>query len=325
MKNVFLKPNLNQEQIKRLQALNTKNDFLGLLSIFVDVFWIVFAVFLAVGISWWFYPLTILIIGARQRALASLLHEAAHTTLFRTRMLNSSIGRVVCGWTILQSYGVYRNSHVLNHHPKIGDSELDPDLSYMIEQGVYDCGSKSEFLKNFFIKPLLGGKTLSYIHYLFKDRFVSALKDKEYRLEMACILIFHSSIFAISYFFNFWIELIAFWWIPFLIIHPIIGWFSELSEHYPMMDLNDGNPRFYSRNRYAGFVERFFIGMHSDNLHLTHHLYPAVPHWHLKQATEILREDKDFCKWDSYWGGIFTSNHSDRVSLIKYILEIKRD
>ncbi|STY87704.1 Fatty acid desaturase [Moraxella ovis] len=86
-----------------------------------------------------------------------------------------------------------------------------------------------------------------------------------------------------------------------------------------MMDLSDDTPRFYSRNRYAGFFEKIFIGMHSDNLHLTHHLFPAISHWNLKKATQILKEDDNFCRWDNYWGGIFSSSEPSRVSLLDFI------
>jgi len=321
-KNNFLKPILNDEQISRLKKLNSKDNFHGFISIFMDFAWIIIAICLSY-ISPFLYPLTILIIGSRQRALASLLHEAAHTTLFKSRILNISIGRILCGWTILQSFGTYRITHALNHHPRIGDNSIDPDLVYMLEQGVYETQSRSNFLKKFFIKPLLGSNIPYYIRYLIKDRFISAFKSDKERPEATMIIIFHLSIIAIAFTTGLLKELVLFWWIPFLVIHPIIGWFSELSEHYPMMEITK-SPTFYSRNRYAGWTERFFIGMHADYLHLTHHLYPAIPHWNLKKATEILREDPAFRDWDDYWGGIFSSCTSNRTSLLKYILNNRR-
>ena len=148
--NRFLKPVLNDEQISKLKILNSKDNFHGFIAIIIDIAWILSAIYLSY-FSPFFYPLTILIIGSRQRALASLLHEAAHTTLFKSRILNITIGRVLCGWTILQSYGTYRITHVLNHHPKIGNDSIDPDLVYMLEQGVYKSQSRSDFLKNYFI------------------------------------------------------------------------------------------------------------------------------------------------------------------------------
>jgi len=29
-------------------------------------------------VSWWFYPLAVLVIGARQRGLSTILHDCAH-------------------------------------------------------------------------------------------------------------------------------------------------------------------------------------------------------------------------------------------------------
>jgi hypothetical protein len=115
------------------------------------------------------------------------------------------------------------------------------------------------------------------------------------------------------------IELLLFWWIPFFVVYPIIGWFSELAEHYPMMEFREYGA-FYSRNRYAGRCERSFIGMHGDNYHLTHHLLPGIPHWNLHKATQILCEDPIFGAWDDTWGGIFSSNGGARISLVEYIL-----
>lgn len=137
------------------------------------------------------------------------------------------------------------------------------------------------------------------------------------RAEAIMIVVFHLSIILIAFTTGWIKELFLFWWIPFLVIHPVIGWFSELSEHYPMME-STNTARFYSRNRYAGvggkIFYRYALGLFS---HLTHHLYPAIPHWNLKKATEILRQDVIFAEWDNYWGGIFSSSTPNRTSLLK--------
>ena len=95
---------------------------------------------------------------------------------------------MLCGWTILQSYGTYRITHVLNHHPKIGNDSIDPDLVYMLEQGVYKSQSRSDFLKNYFIKPLLGSNIPHYIRYLIKDRFITAFRNDKERTEAIMIV-----------------------------------------------------------------------------------------------------------------------------------------
>ena len=98
----FLQPLLNKNQKMWLKKLCGRDNFHGLLSIMQDMCFIVLAILFCVNVSYWFFPVSVLIIGARQRALASLLHEAAYGTLFSSKILNETVGRVVCGWTILQ-------------------------------------------------------------------------------------------------------------------------------------------------------------------------------------------------------------------------------
>jgi hypothetical protein len=47
-----------------------------------------------------------------------------------------------------------------------------------------------------------------------------------------------------------------------------------------------------TRNRFPAWWERVFIDMHGDNLQLTHHLLPGIPHWNLQKAHRILTRDE---------------------------------
>lgn len=316
----FLRPKLSNEQKIRIKNLYKRDNYHGLISLSQDFIWISVAITLPIILSFWLYPLSALIIGDRQRALASLLHEAAHGTLFKKHFLNTSIGRVISGWTILQSFGAYRQSHVLNHHPRIGEEVDDPDLRYMIAEGVYVKQSRSVFIGRYVLGPLIGTRTVKYIWFLLKDRLIGPLHTGEHRVETIAVVIFHATAAILMYQMNALSYFLLYWWIPFVTIYPIIGWFSELSEHFPMMKNTPNDPIYSSRNRYASPVEAFFIGTHGDNYHLTHHLLPGVPHWNLEKATKILREHEEFRNWDDIWGGIFTSSNPSRISLLDYIV-----
>jgi fatty acid desaturase len=322
MKNEFAKPQLTGEQKRRIKDLYRRNNYRGFLAIGVSIFWISAAAMAAIASDLWLYPLSIIIIGTRQRAIASLLHEAAHGTLFSARWLNALVGRIICGWPILQSFSAYRTSHVLTHHPHVGDSRRDPDFQYMLEAGVYESQSRAGFLWRFMVLPWFGFLIPSYIRFLLKDRLGTALRHADTRREALALLLFHAALGMCAYKLEALSELVLLWWVPFLLVQPIVGWFSELSEHYPMMQSGQGAPVFYSRNRYAGPLERMFIGMHCDHLHLTHHLLPGIPHWNLKAATAVLREDPAFRAWDDCWGGIFSSAGRKRVSFMAYVVDI---
>ncbi|MDM7852831.1 fatty acid desaturase family protein [Pseudochrobactrum kiredjianiae] len=316
----FLKPSLSIEQKKRIKNLYKRDNYHGFIALWQDIIWISIAITLPILLSFWLYPLSVLIIGARQRALASLLHEAAHGTLFKKHFLNTSIGRLICGWTILQSFGAYKQSHVLNHHSKIGEEVDDPDLRYMIAESVYVEQSRSVFIGRYVLGPILGTRTIKYIWFLLKDRLIGPLQIRDHRVETIAVVSFHAILSILMYQLNALSYFVLYWWIPFVIVYPIIGWFSELSEHFPMMKSSSVDPSYSSRNRYASPVEAFFIGTHGDNYHLTHHLLPGIPHWNLKKATTILREHEEFRIWDDIWGGIFTSGHPSRISLLDYII-----
>lgn len=320
----FAKPTLSRTQKERIKKLYKRDNFHGFFSLSQDIFIIAISCYSASFISPYLLPLSILIIGSRQRSLASLLHEATHGTLFRTSILNRTVGRVLCGWTILQAFTRYRDSHVLCHHPRIGESIDDPDLRYMLAEGVYDKQNRSQFVFRFIVSPLFGGRTLKYLNFLFKDRLIGTFFAKENSKELFFVLIFHLSIACTCIYFNVLMQLALCWWLPFILIQPIIGWFSELSEHFPLMGTGTTAPTFSSRNRYAGLIERLFIGMHGDSYHLTHHLLPGIPHWNLEKATMILLEDDEFRAWDNLWGGIFSSNRNNRLSLFKYIIDFHR-
>ncbi len=309
---------LTADQKRSIKALCVRNNYRGVVSIVSDYAWMLAACGLSLQVHPVLYPLSILIIGARQRALASLFHDASHGTLFKSKGLNRLAGRVFCGWPVMQSLSAYRRSHVMAHHSRLGDTAHDPDFRELKRAGVYAIPRGPDFFRRFVLSALCGRLTIRYLKSLWLNRLSFALRPDASQVESWLILLLHTVIAAIAYAHGWLANLMLFWWIPLVLVYPVIGWFSELSEHYPFMDAS-GAWRFTSRNRYSLWIERLFIGMHGDSFHLTHHLLPGVPHWHLAAATRILRADRAFAEWDDRWGGIFTSDRNGRVSFITFV------
>ena len=314
----YIRLTLTGDQRLRIQALCERNNYRGFVSIATDYLWIAAACFLSLGVHPLFYPVSVLVIGARQRALGSLFHDASHGTLFRSRRLSAGVSRVFCGWPILQSMQAYRWAHVIGHHSRMGDPVHDPDYKGLKDSGVYEAHRGPDFFRRFVLGALCGRLTIRYVKSLMLSRLAAASQTPKARVESGLILAFHASVAAVAYTQGWFTNLLLFWWVPLVVVYPVIGWFSELSEHYPLMASADER-RFHSRNRYPSRIERLFVGMHSDSLHLTHHLLPAVPHWNLDAATQILREDRTFAQWDDAWGGIFSSDRRDRTTFIDFV------
>jgi fatty acid desaturase len=110
-----------------------------------------------------------------------------------------------------------------------------------------------------------------------------------------------------------------YWLLPYLTFFQAITWFIELAEHYPIVADAKSNLH-ATRNRFGHPVEHFFTGMHGENFHLIHHLFPSVPFWMLKRAHRTLLQDAEYARINATFGGIFYSSnfaHSMWFTLLK--------
>ena len=254
--------------------------------------------------SVWLLPLSLLIIGSRQRALATLLHEAAHGTLCRNKILNRVLGTWFSGYLIGQSWGAYRRSHVLSHHARLGDLDRDPDYRFYVEAGVYDAKERRRFLWQHVVRPMLFLNAFSSAVYLIRERLLGAATQREFLAMVGALLVFAcvgTWWCGPKFFFLYWL-------LPYLTTFQMLTWFIELSEHYPMVrhartDIEA------TRNRFSHPVEQLFTGMHAENFHLVHHLFPGLPFRHMAQAHRILLKDETYARLNAASGGIFLSSN----------------
>ncbi len=115
---------LTRDEIK---AFTRTSDLGGAVAVIVN--WAIiagaFALIIAVP-----HPLTfiaaVIVLGGRQLALAVMMHEAAHGTLFRTRWLDDKLTDVLCARPVWSDVRRYRIHH-LGHHAHTG-TDKDPDL-----------------------------------------------------------------------------------------------------------------------------------------------------------------------------------------------------
>jgi len=115
---------LTRDQIRALAA---RSDLMGV-GLVLHCWVVIFGVVAVFGL--WPNPVTfvvaVMVIGSRQLGLAILMHEAAHSALFKTRALNEIAGEWLCGRPILAELRAYRHYH-LSHH-RYTQTDKDPDL-----------------------------------------------------------------------------------------------------------------------------------------------------------------------------------------------------
>ncbi|WP_189524990.1 guanitoxin biosynthesis L-arginine gamma (S) hydroxylase [Nostoc sp. 'Peltigera membranacea cyanobiont' 232] len=303
------------QQIKKLIDLDNWHSLLALLKNYA---FILASVLITYQTHWYGYPLAVLVIGSRQRALATLLHEAAHKTLARNRWLNLIVGSFCSGYLILQTITAYRQSHVRYHHGHFGDPELDPDYKLMLEEGLYDHPVKLQsFALKHLLAPLFLSKVPVYLYSLVRHRLWDG---GDHLAEKALMLAYVTSIVAGATFLGLGKVLLLFWVVPYLTTFQIIGWFIELNEHFPLMQ-NDCN-LYMARNRHSHWLESFFTGMHNESYHLVHHLNPALPFWNQVKAHQVYLQDYNYTQQDTCSGGIFISSNG-QPSFVMSLLNLK--
>ena len=314
-----------------IKKLNRSDNWHAAAAWVEDLAWMALCVWLCVAVTWWLYPLAVLVIGARQRGLSTILHDCAHGVGAANRKLQMLIGTALTAYPIFQQHYAYKISHVFTHHPRLGDPDRDPDLRFFIEQGAYRAASPRAYVRRVVLMPLFGTQTWAYLRYLVRNRYrvLRAGRTQETQgpqvqrgrrlLDRAGFWAFWAVVAGVCWSQGWLVELLLFWFVPYLTSFQILGWYIELSEHTPLV--RDSRTDLYmTRNRKSRGWEKFLTGIHNDNYHLEHHLDPRTPFWNLGKARQVRLADPDYAAVDSVLGGLFTRGPQDQPSAVTAIV-----
>lgn len=256
---------------------------------------------LATWPSAWIVP-AIVVIGIAQHGLFILAHEAAHYRLFAHRGANDLVGRFV-GIMGGVSMCTYRVTHRLHHNNLY--TEEDPDTAI---HGGYPRGRR--YLLDKLGRDLLGLNAWKTFAYFFGSpaindetkRAIRPLDDTSPGLRAAArrdrwwVVGFHLSAPLVAWLVAGGQGLLLYvllWVLPLVtVLQPILR-LRAILEHGAVGDLSSpltaartnrtwGTPL----NRVAGAI----LFPHCVNYHLEHHLYPAVPQYHLPRLHRLLLE-----------------------------------
>ncbi|MFF1360892.1 fatty acid desaturase [Streptomyces sp. NPDC058297] len=316
---------------KQLRALCTVDNHHALLALLGDYLLVAASIYACVGVSYWFYPLAIVLIGSTQRAFVNLLHESSHKVLARSGRLNLVLGTVFSGYLVLHMYNPYRNSHIGFHHRFLGDPEKDPDYQFHKDIGIYDHQvSDARFFARNIASALLGLRTLQYVTYVVRDRIlfnqnVAVSMPIRQSTERVLLLVQWAAIAGVCAWQGWLLHLVLFWFVPLFTTAVAIGWLSELAEHYPLPE-SESRQKLMTRNRHGWAIERFLLGRHHDNYHLVHHLNTGVPFWNMKRAHQVLLQDPGYARWDGLWAGVLTRTRGrkNQETLLSYASKYRR-
>ncbi len=284
--------------VETLRALTTLDDWRSAAALLQTLLATALAV--SAAMLWWTPPvilLAIVLIGTQQHAMFVLAHEAAHYRLFSHRGLNDAIGRAL-GSVSGISMCSYRVVHRLHHNDLYG--RQDPDIAlhggyprgkgYLLRKLAGDIAGVNAWktFLYFFGNPAINADTGSALRPL--DDTAPALKAAARRDRWGVVAV--QAVLPVAFFaLGGTRGLLAYallWIVPLATVVQVILRVRAILEHGAISDRT--SPLTAARTNLAGPLARLFLFPHHVNYHVEHHLYPAVPHYHLPRLHRILMQ-----------------------------------
>jgi fatty acid desaturase len=275
------KKDIPEAILPQLAALEQKDNWHNI--IYVGADWLIIALAIVITslarMNIIVYVLAVIVIGSRQRGLMNLLHEASHKKLFKNRAANAVIGRVFTSYPMGASFTAYQSNHYI-HHGFLWDFNKDPKTQRYTELGLVSPPSHWwAFFRQQILRPLL----LTHVFYNIKSAL--SLKDErsdESPVRYGFIALIIITVLAT----HVWWGFLFFWLVPFCTSFQVIRYWNEMAEH---AGLPSYDAWMATRNWTSVLWMQWLMGPHHDDLyHLTHHLFPLIPHYRLAKAHRLL-------------------------------------
>lgn len=222
--------------------------------------------------SCWALPISLLVIGNRQRALGNVLHDCGHRNISRRAQVNDFIARTLVAPLLFADFDHYRKTH-LAHHLHLGHPQRDPD--YMPPAGARRNSWRETFRANLSVRQ--------WISTLVGD-FAKPLGAQKLIYIALWWMLLSSAIGVIAGWKTAGV-FVALWLAAKGTVFFLITLFREMCDHFGR---EPGGIFQFTRDITARGVLRYVIHPKNNGYHLTHHLLPMVPYYHLPAAHQVL-------------------------------------
>ncbi|WP_316014060.1 fatty acid desaturase family protein [Roseobacter sp. HKCCA0434] len=255
------------------------------------------------------FLLAVMIVGSRQLGLAILMHEAAHSALFRTRGLNEFAGTWLCGHPILADMLAYRHYHLAHH--RFTQTDKDPDLplskafpttrASLIRKALRDLTGQTgvkQLVAQFVLWLRLAGDHDAIEEAEAKERMARAFKGTSFGVSLLVNVAILTALGLIGA----WWWGLAFWLLPLLTWFQLVLRVRNIAEHGAVEQSED--PLQNVRTTMAGPLWRLFVAPYWVNYHLEHHLVMHLPAHKLPKVHRMMVERGHAARMrvsPSYW------------------------
>lgn len=288
-----------------LTALTERSDVRGMftvLSVWVQIAcifsmmagaWIYFDLILAVPVI----AIGVVLLAGRQLALAIVMHEAAHRTLFKTPWFNDVFTNWFSAKVIWNDVHKFRAHHLVHHSNTM--AEFDPDRPVYGGLPVSKASLVRKFGRDLAgltgLKFLLGRSLMSAGYLQWSDAAgVKAEQPPEnifqglvnFCRDVWPTALTNGLMFLVLYASGHaW--LYACWALAYLIPFMVFVRIRGMAEHACLEECSDTFKN--TRTTRAGWLARVTVAPVHVNFHMEHHLLASTPHYRLAKLHKILR------------------------------------
>jgi fatty acid desaturase len=276
--------------------------------------------FAAAGAVWWGrwygYIPAVVVIATRQHALAVLMHDGAHGSLYARRAVNDLVSDLFLAFPLFISTTLYRRHH-LEHHRYL-NSERDPDLDPAA------LGRTPRQWAWLFAGDVTGLNLLKTVDSLDQFSLLPVLRGNRAvaramgRPRLILFLAYLAALAVILSVTGAWLDYLLLWILPSLTALSMILRVRAVAEHVGCAP-DDGVGG--TRTVLAGPLERMLFAPCGINYHLAHHLYPSIPFCNLSMLHRQLMKHPEIRAQARISGSYLFG----KTSVLRHIAEARRD
>lgn len=239
-------------------------------------------------VAWW------VLFGLSMNGILNLMHECAHTHVFRHRGWSDVLGKRIIAPLVFADFDAYRRRH-WDHHRFIGEEGETKD-TYLIDirgLGLFRAFARCVFMaaavRKFFGQQVgrtagSGGRrwliNLAVFQLVFAVTLVLTARAFNPDRGWATAVQFAAAAYAIVYVYGL------------MSLTVFMASLRAIAEHqvYDAASARSGYAAL--RNFTCNPLSRFLMGAYGFGEHYTHHRAPAIPYYRLRAATtEMAQED----------------------------------
>lgn len=282
---------------EELESLHRPRLSRSLFAVIGDWALIALATVATLEIGWAAVPISLLVIGNRQRALGNLLHDASHWGFDANRSRSTILANLLLCWPLWVTMVIYRDEHN-RHHKFLGIPARDPD--YIHDETRLSRGWFSVWLDQILSPRMF---RISLLSHIMRLDTVSLAGVVGWWVVVLGLIALASSMTDALIFFALWIAARA------TAFHVITS-FREISDHVGM---RPGSLIGFSRNHPFSSVLGQILHPHNNGYHLLHHLAPGIPFHAMPRVHALLLSWPPYAtaeQCDSYFLGENSAVHS---------------